>query len=308
LVTWLELGLVWLPWLAGALVCSVVLALSATAGAAQRAITVGLAAIGLLAPFLAPRQPLLRGILSLYLAWAFVNIIELAREPRPRSWRFRAAQVLVLHDLRRDAYARENLTPDVRLSLLLSALAAGAGALLCWYCVRWAEALPAPWLRWLGRYSAGLLLTYVAVEAVVRLLSFFYRCIGLRPPRLHDHPILSRSIAEFWGRRWNRIVGAWLGAVAFSPLSARGHPRLGVVLAFALSALLHIYFTWAAVGLGLALMMASFFLVQPPLLVFERLLRVRNWRRPWQRTWTLGTLIALSPLFVEPFLRVVQPQ
>jgi hypothetical protein len=306
-VTWQELGLIWLPWLAGALVFSVGLALCASGRAAQRALSVALAAIGLLAPFVAPRHPLLRAILSLYLAWAFINIIELAREQRPRSWRFRAAQVLVLHDLRRDAYARENRTPDVRPNLLLSAILAGAGALVCWYCVYWADALPAPSLRWLCRYSAGLLLTYLAVEAVVRLLSFLYRAVGLRPPRLHDHPILSRSIAEFWGRRWNRIVGAWLGAVAFTPLSARGHPRLGIVLAFVLSALLHVYFTWAAVGLGLACTMASFFLVQPVLLLLERWLRVRNWPRLWQRAWTLGTLIALSPLFVEPFLRVVHP-
>jgi len=306
-VTWQELGFVWLPWLAGALLFSVLLALGTSGSPARRAIAVALGAAGLLAPFAAPQQPLLRAILSLYLAWAFINMIELAREQRPRSWRFRAAQVLVLHDLRRDDYARENRAADVRPLLLLSALAAGAGALVCWYCVCWAQALPAPWLRWLGRYSAGLLLTYVAVEAVVRLLSFLYRCIGLRPPRLHDHPILSRSIAEFWGRRWNRIVGSWLGAVAFAPLSARGRPRLGVVLAFVLSALLHLYFTWAALGIGLAFMMASFFLLQPPLLLLERWLRVRNWRRPWQRAWTLGALIALSPLFVEPFLRVVQP-
>jgi hypothetical protein len=306
-VTWQELGLVWLPWLAGALAAAVVLALGASGGVAQRALAGALAALGLCLPFQAPAHPLLRAILSLYLAWAFINIVELAREQRPRSWRFRAAQVLVLHDLRRDAYARESRSADVRPSLLFSALAAGACALVCWYCVGWAQALPAPWLRWLGRYAAGLLLTYVAVEAAVRLLSFLYRCVGLRPPRLHDHPILSRSIAEFWGRRWNRIVGAWLGAVAFAPLSARGYPRLGVVLAFVLSALLHIYFTWAAVGLGLAFMMASFFLLQPLLLLLERWLHVRSWRRPWQRTWTLGALIALSPLFVEPFLRVVQP-
>jgi membrane bound O-acyltransferase family protein len=297
---------IWFAWIAGALVYSVALAALAGSSSVRRGLALALMAAGLLAPLAAPAIPLLRAILSLYLAWSFINVIELVRDPVPRSLRFRILQVLVLHDLRLDGALQRRPAPELRLELVLTAALAGAGAAACLYLVGWAEGLAATPLRWLVRYLAGVLVTYLAVEAVVRLLGFVYRAVGLVPPRLHDHPILSRSLAEFWGRRWNRIVGTWLRAVAFAPLLARGYPRLGIALAFVLSAALHFYFTWPALGPAPALLMSSFFVLQLPFVALERLFALRRWPRLLQRLWTLGVLGALSPLFVEPFLRVVE--
>jgi hypothetical protein len=262
--------------------------------------------VGLLAPLAAPPIPLLRAILSLYLAWSAINVIELARDPVSRGAAFRVLQVLVLHDLRLDGYARRRRAPELRPWLLLTAGFAGAAAALGLYMVAWAEGLGATPVRWFLRYLAGVFVTYLAVEAVVRLLGFIYRIAGLVPPRLHEHPILSRSLAEFWGRRWNRIVGTWLRSVGFAPLMARGYPRLGIALSFLLSAALHFYFTWPALGPRLAVMMSSFFVLQIPFIGLERVLVLRRWPRALQHVWTLGVLAALSPLFVEPFLRIVE--
>jgi hypothetical protein len=48
-------------------------------------------------------------------------------------------------------------------------------------------------------------------------------------------PILSRSLAEFWGRRWNRIVGRWLRENAFEPFAKAGRPGTGSFVAFVAS-------------------------------------------------------------------------
>jgi hypothetical protein len=297
---------IWFVWIAGALAFSVGMAVLSGRSRAERRLALVLMVLGLLSPLAAPPIPLLRAILSLYLAWALINVVELVRDPVPRGVPFRVLQVLVLHDLRLDGYSQRRRAPELRLLLLSTSALAGAGAALGLYIVAWAEELTQAPVRWFVRYLAGVFVTYLAVEAIVRLLGFVYRAAGLVPPRLHDHPILSRSLAEFWGRRWNRIVGTWLRSVAFAPLMARGYPRLGIALAFVISAALHFYFTWPALGPGLALMMSSFFLLQIPFSGLERLLALRRWPRALQRAWTLGILGSLSPLFVEPFLRVVE--
>jgi hypothetical protein len=297
---------IWSGWIAGALVCCVCMAVLAGRSRAERALALLFMGAGLFAPVVAPPIPLLRALLSLYLAWSFINVIELVRDPAPRSTSFRVLQVLVLHDLRLDGSRERRRAPELRLGLLASSALAGGAAWSGLSVVSWAGRFGATPLGWFLRYFVGVLVTYLAVEAVVRLLGFVYRACGLAPPRLHDHPIVSRSLAEFWGRRWNRIVGTWLRAVAFGPLLARGLPRLGIVVAFLLSAALHFYFCWPALGPVPALMMASFFVVQLPFVGLERVLVLRRWPRPLQHVWTLGVLLLLSPLFVEPFLRVVE--
>ena len=137
------------------------------------------------------------------------------------------------------------------------------------------------------------------------MFEFVYRGCGLRPPIFHQHPILSLSIGEFWGRRWNRIVGSWLFATFYRPLAVRGRSLLGLSAAFVGRALLHWYFTWAAIGFAAGGYMAAFFLVQLPLVWLERRLQQSRWPAPARRLWTLGWLALTSPLFVEPMLDIL---
>ena len=81
-----------------------------------------------------------------------------------------------------------------------------------------------------------------------------------------------------------------------------GRASAGVAAAFVGSALLHFYFTWAAIGVSWGLVMASFFLLQVPLMLLEQRLGQARWPAPWRRAWTLGCLALTAPLFVEPTL------
>jgi D-alanyl-lipoteichoic acid acyltransferase DltB (MBOAT superfamily) len=126
-------------------------------------------------------------------------------------------------------------------------------------------------------------------------------------PVLHDVPIRSRTIAEFWSQRWNRVVSTWLRSTLFMPLARRRQPLLGLCAAFAVSVALHAYVAWAAVGGGPALWASIFFAAQVPLIVVERRIGVAGWPAPAARAWTIAWLCLLSPLFTEPVLRVFDP-
>jgi hypothetical protein len=282
-------------------------ALSLLSGQAawRRRTSVLLGALALGAPLLAPDAPVLRAAAALYLLWACIKVVDLARDPLARNAGFRVVHALVLHDLRRDGFQRDEARPELRLGLVGSAVANGAFAWGAVHVALFESALLAdPW-RWLLRQAAGLGFAYFGVEGALRFFELIYRCCGLRPPVLHDRPILSRSIREFWGRRWNRVVGHWLLCSFFRPLASRGWPRLGTLAAFTASGVLHLYFTWAAVGLEWGLCMAAFFPLQVPLLLLEERWKQQTWPTPLRRLWTLGWLSLASPLFVAPTLAII---
>jgi alginate O-acetyltransferase complex protein AlgI len=227
------------------------------------------------------------------------------RERRPRSGYFRWLWMLVLHDLRRDGYARNGPRPRLCPGLLLSALGALGLTLVCLHVALVLAEPLAPAARWLLRQGAGLCACYLGVEGALRAFEVVYRALGSQPPVLHDHPILSLSLAEFWGQRWNRVVGHWLFSTFYRPFALAGRAAAGVAAAFLASALLHMYFTWAAVGFGWSVLMASFFVLQVPLLLLEQKLGQTRWPRPLRRAWTIGCLVLTAPLFVEPTLQTL---
>jgi Membrane bound O-acyl transferase family len=303
----------WIAWICACF--GFAAALGALSGAAlwRRGSSALLAALALLVPFSIEQGPVLRAAVALELLWVCVKVTGLARESAPRPIWFRILHLLVLHDLRQDraaTHAARNGEPGQvrsgwRPQLFLGACVWGAlAAVLLWLALFLAPTLPGPWQRLL-RCAAGLGFAYTGVEGALATFEFVYRACGLRPPIFHQHPILSRSIAEFWGRRWNRIVGSWLSATFYRPLAARGRPGLGLGAAFVGSALLHLYFTWAAIGLPAGGRMAAFFLVQLPLLVLERRLHQSSWPEAARRLWTLAWLALTSPLFVEPMLDIL---
>jgi hypothetical protein len=302
----------WIFWIAICFAFAAALGLLASGSRSRRGLSVALAALALVVPFGIWPGSVLRAAVGLELVWVCLKVIGLARERAPRSALFRALHLLVLHDLRHDAAfrglaagERPWLKPELRWRLLfVSCLWGVAAAPLLWLALFQAPALPAP-SGWLLRCAAGLGFAYTGVEGALGLFEFVYRACGLRPPIFHQQPILATSVAEFWGRRWNRIVGSWLFGACYRPLAARGQPALGLIAAFLASAVLHLYFTWAAVGLAAGVRMALFFVLQLPLLWLERWLSQSRWPSPARRLWTLGWLGLCSPLFVEPMLDIL---
>jgi hypothetical protein len=91
------------------------------------------------------------------------------------------------------------------------------------------------------------------------------------------------------------------------PLARRGHPALGMLLGFVVSGFGHAYPVLVALGPAMAAMMFGYFAVQGLVVVAETRLGMARWPRALRRSWTIAIMVATSPLFVVPCLRVVLP-
>jgi hypothetical protein len=158
---------------------------------------------------------------------------------------------------------------------------------------------------WVFRWSAALVFVYAVTAGAYPVAHIVYRSLGLSTPLLHVAPAGARSLQEFWGERWNRIVSSWLRDTFFRPLARRRHPAMGMLLAFVASALLHAYLVVVAAPLSWALVMLAFFIAQALIIGMERVLGVRSWP-PWAaHVWTVTWMVGLSPMFTEPGLRAI---
>jgi hypothetical protein len=144
---------------------------------------------------------------------------------------------------------------------------------------------------------------YFVVDGTARLLEAIFRAIGYDLGALHDAPILARTVAEFWGRRWNRSVHAWLNEFVFRPVTKRYGAATGVLAAFATSAVLHFVPICVAYDAKWGAVMASFFFIHGVVVVIEAKLGVARWPRALGHVWTLSVFAITAPLFVEPLLQ-----
>ena len=154
-------------------------------------------------------------------------------------------------------------------------------------------------LRWLG----GVVFVYGYVELAASSARLLLAALGVDVAQMQRDPILSRSVAEHWGERWNRVVSTWLRRHLFLPVTRRTRsPVAGLAAAFAWSAFLHAYFIYAAVGASAALAMGAYFVSQGLLVLLESRLPVARWPGPLARTWTILAVVGPSWLFVGPAL------
>lgn len=155
------------------------------------------------------------------------------------------------------------------------------------------------------RWTLGLALIYCLAELIQSSQLLVYHALGFELPRINDYPLRSLSLSEFWGRRWNRVVSAWLNENVFRPLARKRKAKLGLAAAFGASAALHFWLAWLPLDVRAGLTMASFFLVQGLALLAERTLGQTRWPRPLRRLWTLAWIAVPSPLFIEPALAML---
>jgi len=267
-------------------------------GAARRAASLPPIFACLLLPVVAPLPPLSRALLACMGLLGMLKMLQLDFEPR---W---AAHHPVWHGLSPFDVSKAKRVPRAFDAILFARIALHA-ALLSVVLLALLR-LPAmeglPW-RSAWRLLLGAGLVYAAMEMATEGLRLLHRLSGIEVPPIQRDPVLSRSVGEFWSRRWNRPVSDWLQQYAFLPMAKRHGPLLALLAAFAVSAALHAWMYYAALGLRAALSVSLFFLLQAPVVLLEAKLGVARWPRFFAHAWTLGWLLLSSPLFVEPLLR-----
>lgn len=277
------------------------IALVAGAGKARRALAVLLGASSLAVTSWLPSELVFaRGAFALWNILLVLRAIDLATEQRSSPLSVRLALMFVVFDARKVQPCVARLDGRLLLHGLVFALLAALGlAGVLWGAPRVSGPAGS-----LFAWASGLLYVYTSIDAAARLTVAVHQARGVAVPPQHDNPILSRSVAEFWSRRWNLNVSAWLREHVFSPLAQRGHARWGLAAAFVVSALLHWWLIHVALGWAWSLPMASFFVLQAVFIRLERALRIRR-LAPWlQHGWTVSVMLLTSPLFVAPFMEL----
>jgi hypothetical protein len=165
--------------------------------------------------------------------------------------------------------------------------------------------MPGDWPALL-RIASGLAgYAFLVLFALFDAWALVYRACGIGVEKLWRNPAASTSLADFRGRRWNRIFSGMLREVLFFPLARRLGAAAALFAVFLYSGLMHENFSVAArSGYGLPLL---YFAIQGAGTWLEgrSALRRAFRRRPWLgRLWTAASV--LGPcllLFHEGFLR-----
>lgn len=245
-------------------------------------------------PWFLPAEWILpRALAALAATLYFIRSIELSRRRGPVTFTKRLWCLTSTFD----ALSSEAAAPTIAPREILAATPWALLAVASWWTFGQTTQTAFIW-------ALGLVGFYSAVETLTRVTEIFYRASGIEIPPVQVHPMMARSVSEFWGRRWNRPISNWLRTFCYQPWARRGRPGTGMAAAFLASTAIHFYFIWTALGLHAGLIMASFFLLQIPLVLMEQRLSVRKWPRVYARTWTICVLVLASPLFIDPMLRL----
>jgi alginate O-acetyltransferase complex protein AlgI len=225
--------------------------------------------------------------------------LAIARSPRPRGFRS-AAYLLAWPGM--DAERFLSAAPARPLSTraaLAGASAAAArvalGAVLLFAVARHASH---PLLAgWIGMFGMVLILHFGSFD----LISVAWRKLRIDAPPIMDAPLRSRSVAEFWGRRWNAAFNNLALRFVFRPLARRTGAPLATLAAFAASGLIHESVISLPAGAGFGLPIA-YFLAQGAALLLER-------RFGANRLFTIAVVAGPAFwLFHPPFVdRVILP-
>jgi len=147
-------------------------------------------------------------------------------------------------EIERRAVSWVLFSPD---SVLRAQRATGAGPVVLRILMLFAAVLLSYWVYWQlvrGFQIRGILLSYLAVpfllligESLVAIVNLFLLPWGYLLPALLCRPWAARSIADFWGNRWNLWFSDWSRYVIFGRLRRR--PMFALFLVFAASGLVH---------------------------------------------------------------------
>jgi hypothetical protein len=271
------------------------------AAAWRRLLSLALLVAALYLPFAAPLGALPRALLAAPALLAIVKVLQVSRDPA--AWTspgLRAWHAFMPFDVLATTRVPAALDRGLLAWMLAhAALAGGALAILATL----PRVLVIPQMA--ARLVLGAVFAYAGMEAATEAVRLVHRLAGIDVPPLQDRPIHSRSIREFWNRRWNRPVSGWLGTFVHEPVAARKGPEWGLFAAFVASGLLHGWMFLAATGWIAAIMATLFFVFQALFVLVESAIDVRKASPRLQRLWTAGLLALSSPLFVDPLLRVL---
>lgn len=143
-------------------------------------------------------------------------------------------------------------------------------------------------------------LSLIVHFGVFDLMAAFWRTRGVAADALFRAPLASRSLREFWSRRWNIGYSEMIALVVDRPLRARFGAHTALAASFLASGLLHELAITVPVGAAYGLPTLDFALHGIGVAI-ERTMRVSP-----GRAWVFAWVVLPLPLCFPPaFLRAV---
>jgi hypothetical protein len=153
---------------------------------------------------------------------------------------------------------------------------------------------------WIGMIGLVMMLHF----GLLNLIAFAWQSRGVEAKPIMDAPLAARSVAEFWGRRWNTAFRDLSTPLLFRPLARRYNVATATWATFLFSGLAHDVVISVPAGGGYGLP-TLYFLVQALAIQFERgkCARLLKLDRPLPKrvfAWTV-VLAPAGLLFHAPF-------
>jgi len=180
------------------------------------------------------------------------------------------------------------------------------GVLLLWTVARQIPSEQLLLRGWIGLLGLVLLLHFGSFH----LIALFWQSTGICADPIMSKPILSRSLSEFWGKRWNLGFRQLAHEFVFRPLHKRTGPAVAGLLVFVVSGLIHdlVISLPAHGGYGLP---TGYFVLQGAGVLFERSLGHQFGLQRALPGRIFAIVVTAAPafwLFHPPFiLRVIIP-
>lgn len=157
---------------------------------------------------------------------------------------------------------------------------------------------------WVGMIGAIFILHF----GLFHVMSLIWRRAGVNAVPLMRNPLWAKSLAEFWGQRWNAAFHELAFRFAYRPLRRRMTPAMATLGVFGVSGLIHelVISLPARGGYGLP---TAYFVLQGLGLVLDRTRfgrRIGLARGLRRRFFTIAiTAVPAFYLFHPPFIRNV---
>jgi hypothetical protein len=278
---------------------SLAAALLVSSSIPRNALAALLVAAMFVVPWIVAADLLQRALACFVAAVGAMKVLQIA--VRPARWppRLRIWHVLDPIDVRQARPVASALDREALARVLVYSLIAALGIFGLLLSSRLASPVQLP-----ARVAFAAAIVYGMAEAASWLVVAAHRLFGLDVPPIHEAPILSRSLQDFWSARWNRVVNGWMREVVFRPLARRRGAALALLAAFVASGLLHAWLA-APIGATAAAMVGTYFLVEGAAVLAERRMGIERWPIAAARAWTVAAVLVPLPLLSEPFLQAL---
>ncbi len=181
------------------------------------------------------------------------------------------------------------------------------GILLMWVCARHVPANLPLFQGWVGLLALILLLHFGSFE----LIALAWQSAGVNAEAIMQHPLSSKSLSEFWGKRWNLGFRQLSHEFVFRPLQKIAGPQAAMLLVFLISGLIHESVISLPARAGYGLPTAYFVLQGFGVLVERSRIGRRFGLQGGVSGWAFMAVITAAPafwLFHPPFvIRVALP-